>query len=80
MSSNGSNGGAYHLSVWAGRTGTRATSGRPQQRWEDGVALSKEVLEARGQPSTSSLNIATVLSRVLLTARAAVANVSVLNA
>ena len=35
------------LSVIAGRTGTRASSGPRQPRWEQGVSLAKQVLQTR---------------------------------
>ena len=33
--------------MMAGRTGTRLNIGRPQPRWEEGVALAESVLQTR---------------------------------
>ena len=38
-------------SIFAGKTGTRAQSGKPAARWEDGVAAAKAVLPLPEDPS-----------------------------
>ena len=35
------------ISALAGRTGTRLNIGQPQPRWDEGVALAREVLQSR---------------------------------
>ena len=35
------------ISALAGRTGTRLNIGQPQPRWDEGVALAREVLQTR---------------------------------
>ena len=54
-----SNGISSRVSVSAGRTGTRNNIGRPQPRWEAGVALARDVLGSRttAQRGNNALSI-----------------------
>ena len=35
------------ISLWAGRTGTRANAGKPQPRWEAGIDLARSLQNTR---------------------------------
>ena len=50
-------------SLIAGRTGTRASGGRPQPRWEEGIGLSKSLLNTRGITLNGS-NALSISSRI----------------
>ena len=50
-------------SVLAGRTGTRANGGKPQQRWEAGICLARAFLRSR-QVSRCNTNALSVSSRI----------------
>ena len=52
-----------HLSVVAGRTGTRCNIGRPQMRWEDGLKLAREVMSSRAT-SLKGNNALTIGTRI----------------
>ena len=67
--SNDSGGG--RLSTTSGRTGTRANIGRPQVRWEQGVANAKSILSARtkSQSGGNALTIGTIIFNACSRAR-----------
>ena len=48
----------------AGRTGTRCNIGRPQTRWEQGVALAREVLDSRQDVSQKGKNAVSIGTRI----------------
>ena len=58
-------------SLLAGRTGTRAIGGKPQVRWDAGIALARSFLNSRSDTLIGS-NALSVSSRI----RAAVAEIS----
>ena len=62
-------------SVFAGRTGTRAVSTRPQVRWDDGLELAIAVREQdrRQRNSSHSLSMYSVFARAVSYVRANVA-------
>ena len=54
---------AIRNTIFAGRTGTRANIGRPQMRWEAGIALARSFLEGR-RISVCGKNSLSVGSRI----------------
>ena len=50
-------------SVLAGRTGTRANGGRPQQRWDAGICLAQAFLRSR-RGSLANSHALSVSSRI----------------
>ena len=69
-----SNGASERCSLTAGRTGTRCNIGRPQQRWEQGVALAGEVLCARAlsQKGSNAISIGTRIRAAIMSLATAV--------
>ena len=59
-----SNGASERCSPTAGRTGTRCNIGRPQTRWEQGVALAHEVMTSREDVSQKGKNAISLGSRI----------------
>ena len=61
------NGQSSRITCAAGRTGTRLNIGRPQVRWEDGVALAREVAKGRHQSESGGapLTIGTRIRKAL---------------
>ena len=67
---------SFGYSLTGGRTGTRCSSGRPQPRWEEGIALAKAVVQAgaMSQKGSNSLSVGTRIREALLSIRSAVQN------